>query len=185
MGNQIPHALWPKKPKLKQKHELLHKFRWDLKYPYPKRIQKWKLALTGENMLSERPECMLQDWLPTLRQDGKAMCVDAPEDTLRWHPDLSQFCKKHQPCEWIYFQILPQAWKVHFQHTRPSRVSWILPAEAFFPRSESETAFLFLSCALVHIPWQRIQEGFSLHYCMLRVVDETVIGNWNHMSKRE
>lgn len=115
------------------------------------------------------------------------LCVWMLQWTLSDASRFKPILQKHQPCEWRYFQILPQAWKVPPNtHTHTSRVSWILPAEAPDILNQKQ-AFLFLLCP-IHIPDTKNPGGFFFFLSTLLsfgVVDETVIGNWNHMSKRE
>lgn len=107
-----------------------------------------------------RPECMLEDWLPTLRPPRcKGYVCGCSRGHSQTHPDFKPILQKHQPCEWRYFQILPQAWKVPppAPHTHPESLeSSQLKPQTSWIRNKP---FCFC-CALSIFLTQRIHESF-------------------------
>ena len=95
------------------------------------------------------------------------LCVWMLQWTLSDASRFKPILQKHQPCEWRYFQILPQAWKVPpntHTHTHPESLeSSQLKPQTSWIRNKP---FCFC-CALSIFLTQRIQEGFFfffLHY---------------------
>ena len=117
------------------------------------------------------------------------MCMDAPEDVPRCIQTLSQFCKSTSPVSEDTSRFYPK----HERYPPPthtSGVSWVLPAEAPDILNQKQ-AFLFLLCP-IHVPDTKNPWVF-LCVCVFfflstllsfGVVDETVTGNWNHMSNK-
>lgn len=114
------------------------------------------------------------------------MCVDAPEDTLRRIQTLSQSCKSTSPVSEDTSRFCPK----HERYPRlpHTHIQSLLNPPSWSPRHpELETS---LSVSVVPYPYSWHKESMRVLFFFLStllsfgVVDETVIGNWNHMSNK-